>query len=315
MIRRRDVVAGLSASFALGPFAARAEPVTIKMGSLKLIHCITPQFYQKFAPPGVTVEVVPFETPADCMTAVATKSVDFGTFGIAAATLGAVNGLPIVVVASMSNRGMAIIARKGSGIASIKDLKGKRVGILPGSTQEVFARERLHMEGMSIKDIQPIRLSFSEMHAALARGDIDAYVGAEPGPGVSLSTGVGTLVEYPYGTDMGSMNMIIATHRDMIEQKPDVVRILLDIHRNASMFVAKNPDAVIAMAAAKLGQKKEALEISLPNVEYKWRLGAAEVKQANSYAGHMLDLKQIKHLPDASLIDTKFADAMSAAER
>ena len=59
------------------------------------------------------------------------------------------------------------------------------------------------MEGMTIKDIEPVRVSFSEMHIALARGDIDAYVGAEPGPGVSLSTGVGKLVEYPYWTAMG----------------------------------------------------------------------------------------------------------------
>ena len=29
------------------------------------------------------------------------------------------------------------------------------------------------------------------MPAALARGDIDAYVGAEPGPGISLANGTG----------------------------------------------------------------------------------------------------------------------------
>ena len=56
------------------------------------------------------------------------------------------------------------------------------------------------MEGLSVRDIVPVRISFSEMHIALARGDIDAYVGAEPAPGVSLSSGVGQLVEYPYGT-------------------------------------------------------------------------------------------------------------------
>ena len=67
---------------------------------------------------------------------------------------------------------------------------------------------------MTIKDVEPVRVSFSEMHIALARGDIDAYVGAEPGPGVSLSTGVGTLVEYPYSTPMGSLNMVFGTHRD-----------------------------------------------------------------------------------------------------
>jgi ABC-type dipeptide/oligopeptide/nickel transport system ATPase component len=78
---------------------------------------------------------------------------------------------------------MGIVADAKSDIKTIKDLKGKRVAIFPGSTQEVVILERLKAEGMSISDIQPIRLSFSDMAGALARGDIDAYVGAEPGPG------------------------------------------------------------------------------------------------------------------------------------
>ena len=79
---------------------------------------------------------------------------------------------------------MAVIAEQGQPDQAIKDLKGKKVAIWPGSTQEAFILERLRMEGMTIKDIEPVRLSFSEMHPALARGDVDAYVGAEPGPGV-----------------------------------------------------------------------------------------------------------------------------------
>jgi len=93
------------------------------------------------------------------------------------------------VFAAQCNRGMAVVAGAKSAIASIKDLKGKKVAIWPGSTQEVVILERLKAEGMSIKDIQPIRLPFSDMASALARGDIDAYVGAEPGPGISLANG------------------------------------------------------------------------------------------------------------------------------
>ncbi len=53
---------------------------------------------------------------------------------------------------------------------------------------------------MTIKDVQPVRVLFGEMPAALQRRDVDAYVGAEPGPGISLATGVGKIVEYPYST-------------------------------------------------------------------------------------------------------------------
>jgi ABC-type nitrate/sulfonate/bicarbonate transport system substrate-binding protein len=313
MIRRRDFLVGAGATAVAAPSIARAQqPTVIKMGALKLIHSMAPYFYAQFTPAGYQVEVIPFESPTDGKNAVVTKSVDFGMFGIASATLGAAVGEPIVVIASACNRGMAIIAAKDGNIASIKDLRGKRVAIWPGSTQEVFILERLRMEGMSVRDITPVRVSFSEMHLALARGDIDAYIGAEPGPGVSLSSGVGKLVEYPYGTAMGSLNMIFGAHRDTLIQRPELTKVMLEIHRRASEFGNKNQKEVVAMAVAKLGQKPDAIEASIPNVEFTWRFGSTEIQQAKTYAEHMLELKQIKELPDfATFFDTRFVDQVA----
>lgn len=315
MIHRREFLLGTGAAVIAGPAVVRAqEPTVIKMGALKLIHSIAPYFYEKFTPAGYKVEVIPFESPTEGKNAVVTKSVDFGMFGIAAATLGAAAGEPIVVIGSACNKGMAVVAGKNSPISSIKDLKGKRVAIWPGSTQEVFIFERLRMEGMSVADITPVRIFFSEMHVALARGDVDAYVGAEPGPSVSLATGVGKIVEYPYSTEMGALNMVFGAHRDTLRNKPELTKVILDIHRKASEYAMANPAALAAMAVAKLGQKKEAIEISIPNVELTWKFGPKEIQQAKTYAQHMLELKQIKQLPDfAAFFDTRFVGAMEKA--
>ncbi len=315
-LTRRSLLAGaaaLSLAPSLAPSVARAQqPVVIKMGALKLIHSIAPHFYEKFTPAGYKVEVIPFESPTDGKNAVVTKSVDFGMFGIAAAMLGAAAGEPLTVIAAACNRGMGVVAKKDSEIASIKDLKGKKVAIWPGSTQEVFILERLRMEGMTVKDITPVRISFSEMHLALARGDVDAYVGAEPGPGVSVSSGIGKIVEYPYSTAMGSLNMVLGAHPDTIAQKPEIVKVLLKIHRDATEHAMKNPDELIAMAIAKLGQKKEALEISVPNVELTWRMDETMLKQAQAYGQQMLEMKQIRQLPDfTKFFNTRFNDDLA----
>jgi NitT/TauT family transport system substrate-binding protein len=311
---RRALLAS-GAAFLTAPCVLHAQaPVTIRMGALKLIHSIAPHFYERFTPPGYKVEVIPFESPTECKNGVVTQSVDFGVFGIAAAILGAAAGEPLSVIASCCNKGMAIIAGKDSAIAGIADLRGKRVAIWPGSTQEVFILERLRMEGMTIKDIEPVRISFSEMHLALARGDVDAYVGAEPAPGVSISSGVGKLVEYPYSTAMGSLNMVFCAHRDTIAGRPELVKVILDIHRKASEFGMANPEAMIAMAVAKLGQKREALAVSVPNVELNWKMTPEMVQASKTYAEHMLALKQIKVLPDfATFFDTRFSDALARA--
>ena len=223
MIQRRRLLlgAGLAAAGTLAaPSILRAQGKTVKMGCLRLVHSMTPFFYEKFAPADTKIEIIMFDSPTDGKNAVVTKSVDFGTFGIAAAILGGAAGEPVVVVGALSNKGMGVISKAGSDMKTIKDLKGKKVGIWPGSTQEVFIMERLRMEGMTVKDITPVRVPFGEMPAMLARGDIDAYVGAEPGPALSITSGVGQLVEYPYGTAMGGLNMIFGTHEETVGQEP-----------------------------------------------------------------------------------------------
>ena len=310
LTRRTALAAGLSTPFLSR--AARADTV-VRMGTLKLIHAISPYFYERFVPEGMRVEVVTFESPTDGKAAVVTKSVDFGTFGIAAAIQGAAAREPLTVVGAVCNRGMGVVAGKDSAIASLKDLRGKRVAIWPGSTQEVFIFDRLRMEGMSARDITPVRVSFSEMHAALARGDVDAYVGAEPGPSISVSTGVGKIVEYPYSTPMGSLNQVLGTHSDTVANRPDLVRTMVGLQRKAAEFATSHPDEMIAMTVAKLGQKREAIAIALPNVELIWRMTPEMIAQSRTYAEHMLELKQIRALPDFAFLDPRFSDQVASA--
>jgi NitT/TauT family transport system substrate-binding protein len=155
--RRHALTGALAAPLVLRYGTAKADPVTIRMGSLKLIHSITPWFYERFLPAGYKLEIIPFESPTDCKAAVVTRSVDFGTFGIAAGILGAAAHEPVVVFGSSCNKGMAVVARKDGPIDTLKELKGKRVAIWPGSTQEVFILERLRMEGMTIHDVESVQ--------------------------------------------------------------------------------------------------------------------------------------------------------------
>lgn len=311
MIHRAKVckwmVAGLMMAAAAWAMPAWAADRVIKVGTLKLIHAITPYFYEKFTPPGYKIEVIPYETPTDGKNAVVTRSVDFGTYGLAAATLGGAAGEPVVIIGAQCNRGMAVVAAAKSDIKSIKDLAGKKIAILPGSTQEVVILDRLKMEGMSIKDVQPIRVSFSDMPGALERGDIDAYVGAEPGPSISVAKGVGKIVEFPYSTPTGSLNMVMTTHEAMIKDNPELVKAFLTIHRKATEYAMANRAAFVEMAAQKLGQPRPTIEIAAPNVELTWNTDSDWVTRAKYYGSQMLDKKQIRQLPDyAKFINTSF---------
>ena len=289
---------GLAAMSIAPATRAAADDKVLKVGTLKLIHGISAYFYEKFVPPGHTVEVYPFESPTDGKNAVLTGTVDTCIHGIAAFLLGAAAGEPVMIVANANNKGMAVMAGVNTGIKSIKDLKGRRVAIWPGSTQEAVILERLRMEGMSIKDIQPIRLQFSDHPAALARGDIDAYVGAEPAPGISLANGTGRLVEYPYSTPIGSLNMILSASEKAVKENPERIRTIVDMHRKAVDYAMANPAKIVEMAMARLGQQKKSIELAVPNVELAWKIDDVFMQRAGAYTQLMFENKQIRQMPD-----------------
>jgi len=279
----------------------------LRVGTLKLIHGISAYFYEKFAPPGYTVEVIPFESPTDGKNAVLTGTVDTCIHGIAAFILGAAAGEPVLIVASANNRGMAIMAGVHSDIKAVKDLKGKKVAIWPGSTQEAIILERLRMEGMSIKDIQPIRLQFSDMAGALARGDVDAYVGAEPAAGISLANGSGKLVEYPYSTSIGPLNMILSASQKGVKEHPERIKMIVEMHRKASEYAMAHQNEIVDMAVAKLGQQKKSVELAVPNVELVWKTDDTFMQRANAYAKLMYENKQLRQEIDLKpFVTTQF---------
>jgi NitT/TauT family transport system substrate-binding protein len=310
-LRFARILSGTLAALSLAlaaPHAGAQEKKVIKVGTLKLIHGVTPYFYDKFAPAGYSIEVIPFESPTDGKNAVLTGTVDVGIYGIAAFFLGAAAGEPVTIIAAACNRGMAIVSDAKSDIKTVKDLRGKKVAIWPGSTQEVVVLERLKAEGMSIRDIQPIRLAFSDMAPALARGDVDAYVGAEPGPGISLANGVGRIVEYPYGTPIGSLNMVLTASEKSIAENPEFLRQIVEMHKKATEYAMANREQMVEVAMKKLGQQKKSIELAAPNVELTWKIDADFIKRAKAYSELMLEKKQIRQLPDFThALTTKFA--------
>jgi TRAP transporter TAXI family solute receptor len=85
-----------------------------------------------------------------------------------------------------------IVALQSSGIATLEDLRGKRVSVgAPGSGTEVNAEAILSANGITYDDIEEQRLNFNETADALANGDIDAgfwSVGAPTSSILNLAT-------------------------------------------------------------------------------------------------------------------------------
>ena len=58
--------------------------------------------------------------------------------------------------------------------------------------------------------------------------------------------------------------------------------------------------------------KREAIEVSVPNVELNWRMTPEMMTETRIYAQQMLEMKQIRALPDFDVfLDPKFSDEVA----
>ncbi len=291
------------------PRPAAAQAKTVKVGMLKTVNTMVMQFYQRFAAPGTTYQVIAFDSPPDGKDALVSGSVDFGIFGLAAATLGAASGQPVQVVAAAGGKAMAVVVAASSTAKTFADLKGQKIAYQPGSTQEVVLRELMKQVNFTPSDVQLVRLSFGDMANALARGDVEAFVGAEPGPSISVLSGKGRILLYPYNTPVGSINVVLATRPDLSAKQPAYMKEVVKTHALACTWCGKPGNRAEFEAATTkfLGAPADALNMAMNNINFDYAIDADYLKRAQYYGTQMVTLKEITATPDyATFFNTSF---------
>ena len=112
----------------------------------------------------------------DVIKAMASGDVHLGEAGSSPITAAASQGQDIQLFWILDDiaAAEALIARKGSGVNSIKDLKGKKVGVPFVSTAHYQLLAALQHNGVNPKDVNILNLRPPEIGAAWERGDLDA---------------------------------------------------------------------------------------------------------------------------------------------
>lgn len=144
-----------------------------------------------FKEEGIEVEAVKFESPNQIIDALLAGNVDFGApstpTGITAISqFRNPNTLKIFALVgtgsdSSANIDNHLIIRVDSKISRIKELKGKKLGIIPGIQHRTTAKHILSSEGLdSDKDVTLVELPIPLQIQALTSGQVDALLALEP---------------------------------------------------------------------------------------------------------------------------------------
>jgi taurine transport system substrate-binding protein len=140
---------------------------------------------------GWDVEYRQFDSGAKVITAMASGDVQIALAGSSPIAAGVSQGVDMQLVWIVEDiaDAEALVAREGSGIAQVEDLKGKKVGVPFVSTTHFHLLFALEHFGVDPNEVEILNLQPPQIAAAWERGDIDAAFVWDPALGQIKQTG------------------------------------------------------------------------------------------------------------------------------
>jgi NitT/TauT family transport system substrate-binding protein len=156
-------------------------------------------------------------------------------------------GAAIQTILLAHRDGSAITVKKGSGIKSAADLKGKTIAIpFKISTHTALLGKYLSSAGLKLTDVKTPVIAPPSMEAAMKKGAIDAFVVAEPFGAKSQLDGVGEILTLTNNIIPHHVECIVVINRAYTEKHPAAVQEWVDSLIKAGKFITddnKNNDS------------------------------------------------------------------------
>ncbi|MBT0894821.1 NrtA/SsuA/CpmA family ABC transporter substrate-binding protein [Geobacter hydrogenophilus] len=204
-----------------------------------------------FVQQGLDVEIKFYSAGKDALAAVRRGEADFATVADFPIMLAALDGADIRVLATISKSGRenSIVARKDSGITVPAHIRGKVVGVIPGTTSEFFLDEFLVMHGIPRSDIVVVELTPGETVNALLSKRVDA-VSTWGQHAADLLKGLGDNSIRFFAQETYQMYWNIVASRNFVAGHRDTVQKVVTALDQANSSIRNNAD----------GAKKTAME-------------------------------------------------------
>jgi NitT/TauT family transport system substrate-binding protein len=174
------------------------------------------------------------------------------------------NGIDLVVIAgcgviSPTIKSVAITAHAKSGIQSISDLKGKKVGVPSvGAFLDVIFRRWLQQNKFDPRSIQFIEIAIPNTVDVMRAGQLDAIVAGQPFTSRIEEMGAGKVLSY-FTTDLpaGTPYIVFAAMRDYAAKNPQVISGFQKAVREGADFGRSDPAKMKEFVAKYTGQPLE----------------------------------------------------------
>ncbi len=237
-------------------------------------------FEDEFGPDGIEVETFNFANGPAGNEAFAAGELDiFNGTGDQPFVTAVANEVPVVLLSATGEQGEGnqIIVHEDSGIDTLEDLKGKRIGAYIGTQQHKAWLQILESVGLSEDDVEFVNLqSFTELYAAFSNDEIDVFYASTynydsiAGEG-NIKT-IGNLADFP-------SRCYITASESFVEEYPELLQRFFNVLVKAQNFIEENPEQTYEYLSEDSGLSVEEVEKTVTEFELYLKLDD-EVKES-----------------------------------
>lgn len=270
--RRLVGMLALGAVVVLATGAAHADEKVIRVGFQKYGKLVLLKskgsLEEKLKPLGYKVVWTEFPSGPPLLEAINTGAIDFGNTGEAPPIFAQAAGAPLRYVAyePPAPRGEAILVPKDSKIASVAELKGKKIALNKGSNVHYLLVRALEKAGVKYADVQPVFLSPSDARAAFERGSVDAWVIWDPFQAAAeAATGARTLAD---GTGVVSNHQFYLAAKAFNDSHRKALDVTLAALADIDAWAKSDIKAVAEQLSPSVGLPVPVLQLALERQSY-----------------------------------------------
>jgi sulfonate transport system substrate-binding protein len=219
-----------------GPGNAEGKP--FGSGTLGVLK-VKAYLEDEFKTDGVSIQwQFPRGTGPAINEAFANGQLDFASYGGLPNIVGRGAGLRTKVLATYGISPTYLVARNGSRIETLADIKGRRISASRGTILQLSLGSLLERQGLTEKDIQLFDLITADQISAVQSGDIDAVVGTASVLSL-VERGFGKIVFSSKGKiDPASNFGAFLVSEEFARKHPQTTRRVLEAFLRASHFAS-----------------------------------------------------------------------------